>query len=158
MLNSREAQIKLFCVAKKGIGLEHSKWSPVSVIKLKVDPIFYLDLDNLNRRLNCSQRKILHSLAKEFLDYDEKTSSLFLAKNYNQDLNFFSQKEIKFLFDYLSSQEIPAENILKLDISDSKITFILETTGAIKSNELFLESISILKRKLNILGIHLEKL
>ena len=151
-------QLKVFCIAKKGIGLEHSKWSPVSVIKLKVDPIFYLDLENLNKSLSYLQKKKLHLLAKEILDFDEKKSSLLLQKNNSQHLNFFSQKDIKFLFDYLFEQELLSENILKLDINDSKITFNIETTGVLDINDLFVESISILKRKLNILGIHLERL
>ena len=49
--------IKLTAVAKKGIGLEHSKWSPVTMLKLKTEPIFYLDLLSLNKNLNLSKKK-----------------------------------------------------------------------------------------------------
>ncbi len=46
-------QIKLLGVAKKGTGLDHSKWCPVSVLKLKTEPIFY--------------RVLVHLVATDFL-------------------------------------------------------------------------------------------
>ena len=149
--------IKLICVAKKGTGSQHSKWSPVSVIKLKTEPIFYINLDNLNNILNCHQKASLSNLAKKEIGFDENKRSLIFTKKNKEILNSFSETDIKFLFKYLDEQNILSKKILTLETNYSKITFELETTGVLEPCEIFKESILILKRKLNILGVHLEK-
>ena len=37
--------IKLEAIARKGIGKEHAKWSPVSTVAMKFDPIVKLNED-----------------------------------------------------------------------------------------------------------------
>jgi|Transcript_43526 DNA-directed RNA polymerase II subunit RPB3 len=150
-------QIKLVCVAKKGTGLEHSKWSPISTLKLKAEPFFYLDLINLNKILSFHQKEILNKLEEKIFCFNENVTSLIFLKQDKKEFTIISQKKIKFLIDFLLSNQISSENILKLEINCSKITFTMETTGVLTANEIFKESILILKRKLNIIGVYLEK-
>jgi len=150
-------QIKLLSVAKKGIGLENSKWSPVSILKLKAEPIFQVDLNNLNKILSSPQKEKLYGLGKEIFCFSEdKISIIFLKRSY-MITNTYSQKSLKFLVDFLFKHRLSSKDILMLEINRSKITFILETTGVLGASEIFKESVLILKRKLNILGVHLEK-
>lgn len=44
----KDKKIKLTAIARKGIGKEHAKWSPVSTVALKYDPIVKLNDDILN--------------------------------------------------------------------------------------------------------------
>ena len=149
--------IKLTCVAKKGIGLEHSKWSPVSVIKLNAEPLFSLNLDKLNQYFNLSQKKKLLEAGKEFLELDEKKAAIVLKKNF-QESKTFSKKDIRFLFNFMREKKLSYENVIKLEINISKISFTMETTGALDVIDIFKEAIIVLKRKLNIIGVNLEKL
>jgi DNA-directed RNA polymerase II subunit RPB3 len=150
-------QIKLTGIAKKGTGSEHSKWSPVSIIKLKAEPIFHLDLANLNAILGDSQKNKLSTIGKEFLEYDQKENSLILTKKSQEPLEEFAENDVKFLLKFLMEEHVPSEKILGLETNLSRVTFTIETTGVLETIEIFKESVSILKRKLNILGVHIEK-
>lgn len=149
--------IKLTCIAKKGIGLEHSKWSPVSVIKLNAEPLFSLNLDKLNQYFNLSQKKKLLEAGKEYLELDQKKTSIVLKKNY-QESKIFSKKDIRFLFNFMREKNLSHENVIKLEINISKISFTIETTGVLDIIDIFREAVIVLKRKLNIIGVNLEKL
>jgi len=150
--------VKLKCVAKKGIGLEHSKWSPISIINIKAEPVFNLNIDYLNTVLNCNQKKELCESGKEFFEFDKKKIWINFKENKIKISNSFSKKEIKFLLDYLSEQKLSSENSIELELNVSRITFLIETTGVLSVENIFKESILVLKRKLNILGVHLEKI
>ena len=60
--------------------------------------------------------------------------------------------------DFLKNQDIPSENMLKPEKNFSKIIFEIETTGVLEAEEIFRISVMILKRKLNILGVNVEKI
>lgn len=150
-------QIKLVGVAKKGNGGEHSKWSPVSIIKLKAEPIFHINLANLNKILSHSQKDKVSTLGKEILKFDQKETSLILSRENYKFPEELTEKDVKFLLKFLNEERIPSEKILGLETSLSRVTFTIETTGVLETIEIFKDSVSILKRKLNILGVHLEK-
>lgn len=151
-------QIKLLGVAKKGIGLDHSKWSPVSVLKLKTEPIFYFELEKLNIFLDLQQKKTLYEIGSQLFDFDDKKEQLELKERKNLSPLLFPYKNIKFVLEFLKNQEIPSENVLKLEKNFSKIIFEIETTGVLEAEEIFKISVMILKRKLNILGVNVEKI
>ncbi len=49
MLLSKNQQLDINMVAKKGIGKIHAKWSPVSTCTMRKQPTVTLDYDVLNR-------------------------------------------------------------------------------------------------------------
>jgi DNA-directed RNA polymerase alpha subunit len=49
MLLSKNQQLDINMVAKKGIGKTHAKWSPVSTCTMRKQPTVTLDYDVLNR-------------------------------------------------------------------------------------------------------------
>jgi len=151
-------QIKLLGVAKKGTGLDHSKWCPVSVLKLKTEPIFYFELEKLNMFLDLQQKKTLFEIGCELFEFDYKKERLELKERNNLAPILFPYKNIKFVLDFLKNQDIPSENMLKPEKNFSKIIFEIETTGVLEAEEIFRISVMILKRKLNILGVNVEKI
>jgi len=51
MMLSRNQQIDMNMVAKKGIGKTHAKWSPVSTCTLRAMPIVNLNSETINKKL-----------------------------------------------------------------------------------------------------------
>jgi DNA-directed RNA polymerase II subunit RPB3 len=151
-------QIKLLGVAKKGTGLDHSKWCPVSVLKLKTEPIFYFELEKLNMFLDLQQKKTLFEIGCELFEFDYKKERLELKERNNLAPILFPYKNIKFVLDFLKNQDIPSENMLKPEKIFSKIILEIESTGVLEAEEIFRISVMILKRKLNILGVNVEKI
>ena len=130
-------QIKLLGVAKKGTGLDHSKWCPVSVLKLKTEPIFYFELEKLNMFLDLQQKKTLFEIGCELFEFDYKKERLELKERNNLAPILFPYKNIKFVLDFLKNQDIPSENMLKPEKNFSKIIFEIETTGVLEAEEIF---------------------
>ncbi len=52
MLLSRNQQLDISMVAKKGIGKTHAKWSPVSTCIMRKQPIVEIDHEQINRKMS----------------------------------------------------------------------------------------------------------
>ena len=51
MMLSKNQQLDLTMVAKKGIGKTHAKWSPVSTCAMRKQPEVHIDDEVINRAL-----------------------------------------------------------------------------------------------------------
>lgn len=56
MMLSRNQQIDMTMVAKKGIGKIHAKWSPVSTCIMRKQPLVTLNSEIINKRLSMQQK------------------------------------------------------------------------------------------------------
>ena len=53
---SKNQQLDMNLVAKKGIGKIHAKWSPVATCQMRKEPIVEIDSDKINREMDVSKR------------------------------------------------------------------------------------------------------
>lgn len=112
-------EVKFRCIAKKGVGKEHAKWSPVTSVAFEYDP------DNL-----------LHHT-----DYWTEG-----------DVN---KEWPKSVFSESDSFGMVGEKFDATGEPD-KFYFTVETSGAIKPEEILLSAISVLQGKLGSVQLHLE--
>ena len=56
MMLSKNQQLDMTMVAKKGIGKIHSKWSPVSTCTMRKQPIVRIDEEIVNKQLTHEQK------------------------------------------------------------------------------------------------------
>nr|UXY87924.1 DNA-directed RNA polymerase II [Cryptomonas curvata] len=149
--------IKLTCVAKKGIGKMHAKWSPVSAIKVKMEPFLKINLPELNFSLNDSVREKILKNFGEFFKLDKFTNKIHFSDAYINGNVFFFNSVLPSLVEFFLQEKIDP---LKIITNNPRKNFHIqvESTGALKCESILKQAIYIIKQKLNLIGIHVEKL
>ncbi len=121
LLKLRKGQeIKLRCIAKKGVGKEHAKWSPVTGVAFEYDP------DNLLHHVNFWT--------------EEDVNKEWPKSQYSQTANYSLVGE-------------PYDPKAEPD----KFYFTVESSGALKPEEILLSAISVLQGKLGNIQLNLEQ-
>lgn len=151
-------RVKLLAVAKKGMGKEHAKWSPVSTISIKILDPFFLNIENINRHFGSDKKLNIFKNFPHIFEYEASENKLNIKEPFQRDLSRISEIEIRKINKIL----IESENGTKMKINQDKkyqdFELCIETTGVIKGIEIFRKSIQIIKKKLNFIGINLEKI
>jgi DNA-directed RNA polymerase II subunit RPB3 len=150
-------RIKLVGIAKKGIGKEHAKWSPISNIKIHREPSVFVNLFKINNLLNQDEKKEMIKIFPSFFKFDEKNSNVVFGEAYELNRLLFLKKELTQLIKFLETKKIGREEIIKTNIKERNFEILIESTGVLSIEDIFIRAIKILKKKLNLIGIHLEK-
>lgn len=112
-------EIKLRCIAKRGVGKEHAKWSPVTSVAFEYDP------DNLLHHTNYwTEVDVDKEWPKSVFSENEKYGNIG------------------------ESYDAKAE--------PEKFYFTVESSGALKPEEILLSAISVLQSKLGTIQLQLE--
>jgi len=135
--------IKAKCIAKKGIGKEHAKWSPVATVALKIEPIIKLAEEVLNDFTVEEKRDFVESCPKGVFEYDDNASAVKLVAA--QDCIFC--KECIYLAQDLRRHENDPLAVA-VEHSSSTFKFTVESTGALEPKELVLNALDVLSEKL----------
>lgn len=149
-------QIRLTAIAKKGIGKEHAKWSPVCTISYKTDPAVQFDLSKLNSLLSDEAKRALVKSSDECLAIDPKNNQLVYETAFTLgriSLPLDCVKKMTLLV--LECSGDPCA-ILEYNNDPNKFYFSLETTGALSSEDVLRFTFRVVQRKLNQLSAHLQ--
>jgi DNA-directed RNA polymerase II subunit RPB3 len=155
-LNSGQ-RIKLICIAKKGIGKEHAKWCPISNFKIIKEPSVYLDLFKINHLLNDKEKTELIEIFPYLFKLSETEKKIFYNEIFESGRLVFSKKDFSQLIEFLFKKKIDKKKIIKKTLEEDNFEIFIESTGVLKAADIFKKSIQILKKKLNMMGIHIEK-
>ncbi|KAK4529067.1 hypothetical protein GAYE_SCF7681MG7017 [Galdieria yellowstonensis] len=149
-------RIQLTAIAKKGIGKEHAKWSPVCTISYKTDPTVQFDLTKLNAVLSERAKRALVASSDECLAIDPKTNQLVYE-------TAFIRGRISLPLDCVKKMTILVSEcagdpcaVLVYNNDPNQFYFSLETTGALSSEDVLRHTLRVVQRKLNQLSAHLQ--
>ncbi|GJQ15096.1 hypothetical protein GpartN1_g6887.t1 [Galdieria partita] len=149
-------RIRLTAIAKKGVGKEHAKWSPVCTISYKTDPTVQFDLNILNTLLSDEAKRALVKSSDECLAIDPKSNQLVYETAFTLgriSLPLDCVKKMTLLV--LEGLGDPTQ-VLEYNNDPHQFYFSLETTGALSSEDVLRHTFRVIQTKLNQLSAHLQ--
>lgn len=132
-------QLTFDCVAKKGIGKDHIKWSPVCVCVMRFEPritinevkALGLSLEQKEEFVKCCPRKV------------------FSLNNQNNNIEVTNPKNCVYCHECVKKQNSKDFNIEDLvKVEDGDFIFDVETTGALRPEEIVDSAFEQLNEKL----------
>ena len=113
------------CIAKKGIGQDHAKWSPVCVCSLKYEPVISLKEARDLQLSEAQKQSLVACCPKKVFGIESKTQRLEAVK----------AQECIYCFECLKkTQEFGVDDFIQIDEGD--FIFEIETNGSLKPDEI----------------------
>jgi len=142
--------LKVKCIAKKGTGMEHAKWSPVSGIKCQIEPDVKIDQSKMDE-LDVEQKKrFVESCPTKVYTFNEETRKVEVDKM--TECTYCNECK------KVALEEFKVSDLVTIEQKPDRFIFTVESSGALSAVEIFSNALSILKRKLSNLQNTLQSL
>jgi len=139
-------EIKLKAVARKGIGKEHAKWSPACGITYQFDPDVRLNYRAMEDLTTPQKKEFANSCPTKVYKFDDKTKQVQVE---DMARCTFCKECV------LKAQALNKPDLVQISTKPDRFIFTVETTGALKPEEVVLQAIDVLRLKLNNVRAHL---
>ena len=150
MMLSKNQQLDLTMVAKKGIGKTHAKWSPVSTCAMRKQPVVKIDDEQINKALSMEQKQtFVAKCPRKVFGINQLKQTVEIE---NADQCSLCQECTR----YASEVSLPARSV-QIGENDNRFIFTVESTGALPPEEIVLRALQILKGKLDFLKTGLTR-
>ena len=140
-------RIKLRATAKKGIGKDHSKWTPVCVATYTFEPIIRLNWPSLEELKPEEKEAFVNSCPTRVYSYDPQQEKVDIE---NANACIFCQECVK------QANRMNKHDLVHISPSFDKYYFSVETNGSLRPEEVVLAAIEIIQDKLQTVEGHLN--
>ena len=144
-------RLKFRARATKGIGKEHAKFSPVSVVGFVQKPIVTLNKEVISGLTEDQKKDFITCCPSKVYKYEEKTKEIEV-----EDANKCTYCNECFR----KAEDLNQDPMEMIDISiqPDHFTMHIETTGSLKPEQVVKLAFDVLRRKLKVLKDHLRQL
>lgn len=150
----KNQEIKLKAIAKKGIGKEHAKWSPVSTATYQIIADIKIDQKKINIMTEEQKRKWIDSCPSHVFNYNEKTNTIDIENI----INCTFCNECKYKADELNLKDLVIIKQKRSSSNGYDFIFSIESTGSLPPSDIVRTAFEILINKLDKINNELIKL
>ena len=149
----KNQELDIHMIAKKGIGKEHSKWSPVSsVIMQHVPEIEFFDkMNNLDKLSLDKKKDFVVSCPTKVYKLDEQKKTIEIENVMN--CTYCEECLVK-----IDSFGMDRTKVIKIAAKKNKFLFKIESIGSLKSEQIVMDAFHELKSKLIEISVKLDDL
>jgi len=140
----KNQQLSLKCIARKGTGKDHAKWSPVATAVFKYTPLIDINHGLLNSLNGPEKAAIVESDPSKMFKYDADTDTFTLTSPESCTYDGEVMKKVN---------ELGKPGLIDVRPGLDCFTFIVESTGVLKVEEVVLQAVHILQSKLDTIGV-----
>jgi len=145
----KNQELKLTAVAKKGLGKEHAKWIPVAVATFQYDPDVRLDQNELEKLSENKKWDFAKCCPTKVFAYREQTRQVVVE---DATRCTYCQECIN------KADQLGVPDAVSIKEKPERFIFSVESTGAVKPEQIVLTALSVIKDKLTMMQHELSNL
>ncbi|KAJ6238484.1 DNA-directed RNA polymerase ii subunit rpb3 [Anaeramoeba flamelloides] len=132
--------IKLKCIARKGFGKEHAKWSPVCVATFRYGPTIKMNTNLMDTLLEEDKETFVDSCPTKVFKYQEISNQVEIEEPRQC---MFCELCIR------KAEDLGYNDLLTIEPDTSRFYFSVESTGSLVPSEIVLTAFKVLDHKLS---------
>lgn len=152
---TRGQKINMVAIARKGIGKDHAKWSPMCTVAYRiVPPAVELVLDRINSLFSQDQKRELLAAAEGLLRLDEHSGNLEYETPFKLGRIAITPDTTRKSGQLAMAAGGAASEVVRYNPKPERFEFVAESTGAIKPEKVLAMALNILQKKIGDLMSH----
>jgi len=132
-------ELNLKAIAKKGVGKEHSKWSPGCGINFQFEPDIRINQSRMDELTDTQKQDFVRSCPTKVYRYNEGTHQVEIEDS----MKCTHCMECKKKADYFQKSDV-----VQIHQKQDKFYFTVEATGSLRPEEIVLSALSVLREKI----------
>jgi len=133
-------ELKLRAIAKKGVGKEHAKWSPVCGYSMQSEPEITLNQSAMEELSEKQKEEFVNSCPTKVYEMDPLTKRVEVS----DPLHCMFCQECKG-----KATDLGRPDLVHISTKTDRFLFTVETTGSLRPEEVVLSALRVLKLKLH---------